>query len=52
MQFVILMRRRHLNNMTFLCVSQTRHTKEVEQHTHGGGTLHKPPYGRMPLPME
>jgi hypothetical protein len=32
MPFVILMRRRHLNNTTF-CVSQTCHTKEGEHYT-------------------
>ena len=31
--FVILMRRRHLDNKTFFCVSQMCHTKEGEQYT-------------------
>ena len=31
--FVILMKRRHLDNKTFFCVSQTCHTKEGEQYT-------------------
>ena len=29
--FVMLMRRQHLDNTTFFCVSQTCHTKEGEQ---------------------